>query len=501
MALAIVNNGSGYGSGNSVPGSVTLGWTPATGNLLIAVIASNIGDASVTVAAGWTQFEMAQLDDDTQRTLTGMYRYVVGGDTSTLTAFWSGGSTFWGWKVYEISGVSGTFATDYQGSTYQAGSSGATSVDVPAMIARANGCIALTFAAKYNGNVDPTLSSGGYTSDSLSHDSGNYGQFGSAHKALNAGDSSAVTWGIFSGNDPWGGLTIILSPSAATTPTVRRIRQMVATSSTPGSIKMGGAPIAGDLLIAVFGWGNAGNPQPVINTTDWTQFDANSVGGNPTIIGLRKYVSGDARALAALCTSGTAYWSACVIEISGVTGTFGSDFKSDTTNETSSGNLTTGSVTTDKANALAIIVATEYNGSTFISMDSGFDIQAQKPDNGIYGNSVAGVKYIASSGTTFSSTITYDSGNARSYMQMLFEPGSTTETGTGAMAFGGIAMNAAGSDTHAGAGLLSFGGLKMNGAAVDEHAATIGMAFGGLKIVSAGTGVQHPPILNIVVVN
>ncbi len=150
-------------SSTSSTNTVTVGSTPAVGNLLIAFIYwGNGNSAQPAINAGWTQFLTVNGNPGSVAGF-GLYRYVQAGDTSTLT-FLTG--TF-GAVVYEISGVSGTFATDVAASNgkWQATVTSLTSVAETTTIANA---LTLLSGAQYSGTTNPTFSAG-WTSDESKH--------------------------------------------------------------------------------------------------------------------------------------------------------------------------------------------------------------------------------------------------------------------------------------------------------------------------------------------
>lgn len=126
------------------------------------------------------------------------------------------------------------------------------------------------------------------------------------------------------------------------------------------NVVLGGAPTAGNLIIAFFR--QTLTTGKAINTTDWTQFSINGLGGvgNDTMYGMYRYAQGgDSATLPNLSNDATAAnIPAVAAEISGVSGTFANDFQAYTTDSTTP---TTGP-TTAYNNELAFACSTGNGG-------------------------------------------------------------------------------------------------------------------------------------------
>lgn len=194
MSLAIVQHKSAIRP-QEIPGSITLTSTPTAGNLLIVMLGCNIADASITInTSKWTLVPSSKF---TSGNTCGMmlYRYVQGGDTSTLPALWTAGSTYWAYTVWEVSGVSGTFSNDTGNLSMTGhGTGGGTVTSLsPTNMSVAASSIILGGGAMYNGNADPTLS-GSWTQDEVGHNNANYGSVVGGHDTGNTTESLTVTF-------------------------------------------------------------------------------------------------------------------------------------------------------------------------------------------------------------------------------------------------------------------------------------------------------------------
>lgn len=192
MSLAIVHHASSI-NGSAIPGTFNPGFTPTAGNLILVFLHCNIAVSSVTVnTTSWTQ----DLDVNTgggspaQLGMT-LWRYAQVGDTSTFPALWTAGSSYTAWEIYEISGVSGTWATDHENSTSAFASAGTptTTLSCSHTTSNAND-LCISGAGQYNGSHNPTWNSG-WTSDETSNNNANYGSQSSANQVVAA--SSAIT--------------------------------------------------------------------------------------------------------------------------------------------------------------------------------------------------------------------------------------------------------------------------------------------------------------------
>lgn len=113
MVLAVVQSaatGSNQGAPNAM--SVVFGSAPTNGNLLYAMVSSII--VSPVVGAGWTLDSSSSFTNWAAQTvfMFHIYKYAGAGESTTQTPN-SANIGFGAVQVWEISGVSGTFATDH----------------------------------------------------------------------------------------------------------------------------------------------------------------------------------------------------------------------------------------------------------------------------------------------------------------------------------------------------------------------------------------------------
>lgn len=198
--LAIVQHKSAI-NGNSIPGAVTLAAPPTPGNLIVMFLHTNTLASLVTKnTTGWTEFE--SVVSSTSQVGSGVYRYAQLGDTATLPALWTAGSTYWAYDVYEISGVSGVFATDAVGhnkTTTATPTTNVTSLASAAVVTTLPNALALLGAGQYNGNADPTLSVG-WARDEFGHNNTNYGSDVGGSQAIAASGASVSATVTFTTN-------------------------------------------------------------------------------------------------------------------------------------------------------------------------------------------------------------------------------------------------------------------------------------------------------------
>lgn len=217
MALAVAHHQSGI-QPSTIPGSITLGWTPTPGNLVLVFLHTNIFTTNVTVnTSAWgSPLATATIATITNGMVLG--RYAVGGDTSALPALWTAGTTYWAYDVFEISGVSGTTAADIQAIS-MATNTGVSTLTASAIVSAANNCLAICGAGQYNGSHDPTLSIG-WTVDEAQHNNSNYGStVGGEQAVASSGTSIAVTvtfGGSNSVGEPNDLFLVMLQPSTPT---------------------------------------------------------------------------------------------------------------------------------------------------------------------------------------------------------------------------------------------------------------------------------------------
>lgn len=214
--LAVVQHKSAI-NGNTIPGAVTLAAPPTAGNLIVMFLHTNILAASVTKnLTGWTEFE--NVVSSTSQVGSGLYRYAQLGDTATLPALWTAGSTYWAYDVYEISGVSGVFAADALGhnqATTPTPTTNVTSLTNANITTTLPSALALIGAGQYNGNADPTLSAG-WTRDEFGHNNTNYGSdVGGSRAVATSGTAVGATVTFTTSSAPADSIMLVLQAPTA----------------------------------------------------------------------------------------------------------------------------------------------------------------------------------------------------------------------------------------------------------------------------------------------
>jgi len=470
---SVAQSTSGSGSGTGLQSSKSLSGAPTAGNLLVAGIFTGNGtsDATITIdTSKWFFIDRAIGDTDTDMVITLIGRYVQIGDTAAMPAFCTAGSTFFAYTVQEIQGVNGTWANDFQSVRYVQALS-ATSLTTPTDTTRSANCLGLLIHGKYNRSANAGVDAG-WTSDVNTNNSGNYGSFGCAHKAVASANTQISATNTFqAGGDTGGMIQLILNGGGAapTVPYVVRLRHMVnSASGHPGSIGFGGDPLSGHSLLAFIGWQDGTSAAPTLGGS-WTLDDQVLNGSNPILESCYRDVSGDTRALAALTTAGTQLWWATVLELGGMTGAYATDKVTSKKHfDTTGATITTTSDTTNHTNQIIITAFTEYNGTTLLS-DTGADLDIEQSlNNTKYGAWGIAETFKASSGASVSSVWTKSTSALNTgYIQIRLGAQPATETATGTMAFGAMALADSGVVSRAGTVGMAFGGIAMSGVAVD----------------------------------
>lgn len=110
MALAIVQaKAHGNESASGTTCHTTLGAAPTNGNLLWCGLILDTADGAPNPGTGWVVDTSGNLNGVT---VASMYKYAGAGESATQQPVLNG-EQFWGISMYEISGVSGVWATDH----------------------------------------------------------------------------------------------------------------------------------------------------------------------------------------------------------------------------------------------------------------------------------------------------------------------------------------------------------------------------------------------------
>lgn len=166
-------------SGSSAIGAPTLPSNPTVGNILIAFLGTG-SDPSANLAVGWTSFENGS-GGATTRYGRALYRYVQVGDVAALPAIGSGGSFFWFAEVYEVSGVSGTFASDVVAHSGVYGQA-VSPFNTGANSTTGNNQLVLLGAGDYDATTTNMTNPATWTSDILTNNFTNFGSWMGSHK-------------------------------------------------------------------------------------------------------------------------------------------------------------------------------------------------------------------------------------------------------------------------------------------------------------------------------
>lgn len=432
MALAIVQH-SGAIHGNSVPGSassVVLTSAPTAGNLLIAVIGVNLATSSVTVNTGsWTPFEFTKnAGDGSTMVMMALYRYVQIGDSATLPAFWTAGGTYWSHTVWEVSGVTGTFASDLLFS-FPVDAVSANNAFPPFPVPAK--CLAFAATASYNGGTNPSYS-GTWTTDETHNNNANFGSSSGAHRAMNSGDliDGTPTQGT---SAPYGAMYFALADgSLPTTPYVRHVISRSA-NGHPRTVETYHAPVVGNLLIGYLSYDRGANANPILGA-GWTTFAAQNGSVNEMIVAFYRYVQGgDTSLLPEITTvgSGGSFYNLNVVELAGgFTGSFLADHVSDKTGVQTTGltPIVTTSDSTTGTDQLALVAFSNYNASAFATLaGTGWNYAGcNEHDAAVYGAWFVGFQRYPASGATVQSTLTPANSDYSAYIQTIFSPGAAS---------------------------------------------------------------------------
>lgn len=373
MALAVVQT-KAVAVTLGTPGTVALDSTPTVGNLVLVFLACNCSDSALTFTSDWTVFNRAY-NSDTNVTVIGLYRYVQSGDTSTLPTLCSAGSTYHVKMAMEISGVSGTWNTDFISCVQTQG----VTVGHYAPVA---GALMIAACGFYNGtNVGLTLGAS-WTMDQTGGNHPSYGQWGLAHQfATNKDDYVEAAFSGGTGS-PNACMIVALATSRPTDPYVRQVKlQYAAAATLPKPFELPIAPRSGSLLVAMIGWSdNASPPASAAVNAAWTEI-TRSRASKPSMLAYYKYCDGTDAASAALISSGSFAYAAACYEVRGIGGVFSGDLE--TSLVTSGGGsapvTTTASYATISSNDLALLGISAF--------DSGISLRANSYANfGQYNN-------------------------------------------------------------------------------------------------------------------
>lgn len=216
--------------------------------------------------------------------------------------------------------------------------------------------------------------------------------------------------------------------------------------SPPGSVILGSSPGVGNLILAFLSMGPGVNT--TIDTTKWTVLRQADVTDH-YIWCLYRYVQiGDTTTLPAFSSSGAGYWVGLAYEISGVTGTIGTDVpQSEGAETTGSDPFSITTMTTTNTNQIAIVAASCYSGSggSLPAFSVGWTADEQNTDFGDYGIWGSGHQNFPSSGASVNCSVALSSATV-AYIALLLQgdTGPTAYTLTSAKGTFSLTGEAAG---------------------------------------------------------
>ena len=169
--------------------SCTLGAAPTPGNLLILFLASG-NDAHALLGPRWTLITNGGAGGDfsCQYGLLA-YCYVEEGDTTSVPEITTGPIYYNAVAVYEVTGVTGTWASDFDQCEGAYDQTSTTSMAITAMTTAAANELALVFAGQYDAGSNASISSG-WETDIAENNSGDYGLVFGASQFFSASSSS-----------------------------------------------------------------------------------------------------------------------------------------------------------------------------------------------------------------------------------------------------------------------------------------------------------------------
>ena len=246
MALAVVQH-QPYVSNRGTPAvpSITFGAGPTNGNLMIAVLyAFNRSSAqSPAVASGWTQSSLFSTTDGLgfHVYLLVAYRY-AGASEPTAQSCTSTSYAEACMEIWEVSGVTGTFANDHVADTNGINAAPWTSgtMTIASVTTSANNELMLGLTAEYNGGLSAsanTMSASGQTNDDQPSNANGPETLSAFHEAFSTSGTATPTYTCTFGGNSGGSYALVqLKAPASSTET------STASMALPGvSFSAGGA--------------------------------------------------------------------------------------------------------------------------------------------------------------------------------------------------------------------------------------------------------------------
>lgn len=201
--VQVANTSSASGTG-----AMTLGGAPTPGNLLIAELGSSVDAYTVLDTAKWTLITNGGTSNGQ---IFAAYRYVQGGDTVTVPPLLTGVKAKISAWVIEVSGVTGTWASDFEGSSATFNNA-STTLTTTHLATRAANDLALTGAFNYTSGATNITGASGWTFDVQQNNNANYGAWALAERTfVSSGTDFSTSYTIPTGAQPSGYITVVLS--------------------------------------------------------------------------------------------------------------------------------------------------------------------------------------------------------------------------------------------------------------------------------------------------
>lgn len=266
-------------------------------------------------------------------------------------------------------------------------------------------------------------------------------------------------------------------------------------ASTPtlsDTVTLGAAPTAGNLLLIFVQYFQIVT-DVAINTAKYTIEAGHSSSGTDQMWILSRYADGTETAtLPTFQTSATTYFSATVIEISGVNGTHSNDFEKVQLDNASAGGvatITSTSYTTTHANDFAVTgYCGDGSGGGISSVSGGWTADESQASGATIGYSYGLARQaVPTSGTVVQNTVTFAANNSgRNIGLVVLKPTAGSNTGTATMTFSGVTIAGTGRDSHSGAATLVFSGIGIT-AHGDDNMGRAALALTGIAIAGSGS--------------
>ena len=282
---------------------------------------------------------------------------------------------------------------------------------------------------------------------------------------------------------------------------------------------LGSAPTNGNLLIAIATlYDGNGAPSP---STGWGVVTAatSHVSGAVCYVALYyKYAGAGESTTQTPEANARQLWGLSMWEISGVTGTWATDFKAANLNANAGGTYNSGSGTTgtisgfntNSANELVLASLQAWNGATEPTAitETGISPTCSNLTNaspnyaGVFGTYAAAYTStfgeIATNATAISGTFTTSQtcfDIQYGIVELTSAASSSTETGTAALALSGVAFSSTVVGKESATAALALAGVRFAGTAYRKESATVSLALNGVTIAAFASDLSAVPKL------